>query len=383
MSYQPTTQWHFIHSPQSQLDENSFSEFRVGPSGQAGSSPEPHHYALPAPDGVGPAAVAQPSVHDQQFQLASPRAFATRETPLGLGSYESAGLSYYSRSPDDMLSSSASLDSPQGDASTDGPSPSPRVLPMLPPKLESEAGPSTLLDTVPDAQSTGSATTTTRRKKSTRRKKPFIELAPGQPLTSQGSARERVFLACSPWYVSTLEIFISGLLLFTKCCASRHRKARCNGAKPVCSSCQQRKNMGGECLYDPSPKRRGPDKIPGTRQRMVKNVGDPAVGDLPPARRSRKKVDGDRVTTAPHCSSPETSDRNITPIDTHMSDRVPTSAPSVDEIAASSKEASRQSSLNYRVTSRQHGSTALDRRVIPVSFSHNSPIRSVDMSYLR
>ena len=211
-SYQPTTQWQFIHPPQSELDANPFSGFRVGPSSQAGSSSEPHHYALPAPDGVGPAAVAQ---HDQRFQLPSPRAFATRETPLRLGSYESAGSSsyesagpsYYSRSPDDMLSSSASLDSPQGDASTDGPSPSPRILPMLPPKLESEAGPSTLLDTVPDAQSTGSTTTATRRKKPAGRKKPFIELAPGQPLTSQGSARERVFLACIPWYVSILEIF--------------------------------------------------------------------------------------------------------------------------------------------------------------------------------
>ena len=60
---------------------------------------------------------------------------------------------------------------------------------MLPPKLESEAGPSTIFDTVPDAQSTGSNTTATQRKRPARRDKPFIEHGPDQPPTFQMSAR--------------------------------------------------------------------------------------------------------------------------------------------------------------------------------------------------
>ncbi|KAK2459632.1 hypothetical protein APHAL10511_008277 [Amanita phalloides] len=79
-----------------------------------------------------------------------------------------------------------------------------------------------------------------------RRPKPRIELAPGQPPTTQGKARSRVYVAC------------------LQC---RMRKIRCDGAKPVCHNCNRRANS--ECEYDSLPKRRGPDRIPGVRQRIV------------------------------------------------------------------------------------------------------------------
>lgn len=53
---------------------------------------------------------------------------------------------------------------------------------------------------------------------------------------------------------------------------SRTRKIRCDGAKPICHNCSRRLATGTDdlspCTYDTTPKRRGPDKIPGSRQRL-------------------------------------------------------------------------------------------------------------------
>ncbi|KAG7088294.1 hypothetical protein E1B28_012305 [Marasmius oreades] len=85
------------------------------------------------------------------------------------------------------------------------------------------------------------------------RQKPKIELAPDQPTTTQGKQRKRVYVACA------------------QC---RARKIRCDGAKPVCHNCHQRANGNGECNYDSVPRRRGPDKTPGARQRMARDSRD-------------------------------------------------------------------------------------------------------------
>lgn len=53
---------------------------------------------------------------------------------------------------------------------------------------------------------------------------------------------------------------------------SRTRKIRCDGAKPVCLHCSRRAATNPDdaspCSYDAAPKRRGPDKNPGSRQRI-------------------------------------------------------------------------------------------------------------------
>lgn len=48
---------------------------------------------------------------------------------------------------------------------------------------------------------------------------------------------------------------------------SRSRKIRCDSTRPNCQNCIKR---GNECVYDKVPKRRGPDKRPGTRKRSCK-----------------------------------------------------------------------------------------------------------------
>jgi Fungal Zn(2)-Cys(6) binuclear cluster domain len=71
--------------------------------------------------------------------------------------------------------------------------------------------------------------------------------------------------------------------------SSRNRKIRCDGAQPVCHSCGLR--QGEECIYDPAPKRRGPDKTPGARQRIAQYRKGLMEGDYvqaPPGRRRRR-----------------------------------------------------------------------------------------------
>ncbi|KAI0822887.1 hypothetical protein BC628DRAFT_1326032 [Trametes gibbosa] len=77
-------------------------------------------------------------------------------------------------------------------------------------------------------------------------KKPRVQLAPDQPLTTHGKPRERVYVACS------------------QC---RSRKVRCDGGKPGCFNCSRRADVFTDpCLYDSAPRRRGKDRTPGSRK---------------------------------------------------------------------------------------------------------------------
>ncbi|KAJ7095744.1 hypothetical protein B0H15DRAFT_774458 [Mycena belliarum] len=106
----------------------------------------------------------------------------------------------------------------------------------------------TSLDLSPDSEAWSP---TAARPRKTRREKPRIQLAPDQPPTTQGKPRARVYVAC------------------IQC---RTRKIRCDGAKPICHNCNKRSSGGSECNYDPLPKRRGPDKTPGARQRAARKM---------------------------------------------------------------------------------------------------------------
>ncbi|KAG9101620.1 hypothetical protein FS749_005158 [Ceratobasidium sp. UAMH 11750] len=86
---------------------------------------------------------------------------------------------------------------------------------------------------------------------------------PAAPLVASGTAKEkeggttrsRVYIAC------------------TLC---RQRKIKCGGEQPTCRNCSR---ADFECRYDAEPKRRGPDKKPGTRVRTRK---DSTGAVLPP-----------------------------------------------------------------------------------------------------
>jgi hypothetical protein len=70
---------------------------------------------------------------------------------------------------------------------------------------------------------------------------------------------------------------------------SRTRKIRCDGAKPVCHNCGRRSTDNMECSYDAAPKRRGPDKTPGARQRMARDLRNEISNSAGPSRRRRKR----------------------------------------------------------------------------------------------
>ncbi|KAJ3992978.1 hypothetical protein F5050DRAFT_1578550 [Lentinula boryana] len=83
------------------------------------------------------------------------------------------------------------------------------------------------------------------------------------------------------------------------CRQCRSRKIRCDSARPVCTNCHRRKNI---CEYDAAPKRRGPDKHPGTRRRSCKKR--PADGSTPPPAK-RKKAESEAHISV-NQSSPST-----------------------------------------------------------------------------
>ncbi|KAI5835187.1 hypothetical protein K523DRAFT_292090 [Schizophyllum commune Tattone D] len=92
-----------------------------------------------------------------------------------------------------------------------------------------------------DGESTDEASPAHKR---ARREKGTLPLDVNQPLTTRGKPRARVYVAC------------------LQC---RNRKIRCDGARPACHNCTVKGNP--ECNYDALPRRRGPDKVPGARQR--------------------------------------------------------------------------------------------------------------------
>ncbi|KAI1791304.1 hypothetical protein LXA43DRAFT_945720 [Ganoderma leucocontextum] len=147
--------------------------------------------------------------------------------------------------------STSSWDTPEPSDSPPGPEP---------------AGPSRSSSASPVRTSTGA-----RRK----RVRPTIHLAPGQPPTSRGNPRIRVWVACR------------------QC---RARKIRCDGAKPICCNCQKRSLEAERCSYDSGTNRRGREKG-STRLRPARGAAkqktskpiagrqaQDCIGPLPPAR---------------------------------------------------------------------------------------------------
>jgi hypothetical protein len=142
----------------------------------------------------------------------------------------------------------------------------------------------------------------TSKPKKTRREKPKIALAADQPPTTQGKPRARVYVACIQWSVFLISsIRCSMCLPAISLLFSRTRKIRCDGAKPVCHNCGRRASGSGECVYDPIPKRRGPDKTPGARQRMAR-----ADGEASTRRRRRRDTSATDITSVSASSSGST-----------------------------------------------------------------------------
>lgn len=81
---------------------------------------------------------------------------------------------------------------------------------------------------------------------------------------------------------------ISLLSCLTVTFYSRARKIRCDSTRPGCDNCARRSS---QCEYDAVPKRRGPDKRPGTRRRSCKKR--PVDGEESPGIRKRRRTETD------------------------------------------------------------------------------------------
>ncbi|KAI0283220.1 hypothetical protein BC826DRAFT_920716 [Russula brevipes] len=77
----------------------------------------------------------------------------------------------------------------------------------------------------------------------------------------------------------------SGVIACRQC---RSRKIRCDSTRPNCQNCIKR---GNECVYDKVPKRRGPDKRPGTRKRSCKKRQSDGSDPQPKKKRRADPVD--------------------------------------------------------------------------------------------
>lgn len=118
-----------------------------------------------------------------------------------------------------------------------------------------------------------------------------------------------VVIACRLWCVPFICLLFSLNLLSIKLTStgtsftlyvlfSRARKIRCDSTRPECNNCLRRNN---ECEYDAMPKRRGPDKRPGTRQRRCKKrVPDDLHSPNPKRRRTTTESLIDAPESQPH-----------------------------------------------------------------------------------
>ncbi|KAI0319632.1 hypothetical protein OF83DRAFT_1054671 [Amylostereum chailletii] len=202
-------------------------------------------------------------------------------------------------------------------------------------------------DRYPDPPAAQDASTSTlvdrSRPARSRRDKPRIALAPDQPPTTQGKQRTRVFVAC------------------VQC---RGRKIRCDGAKPACYTCTQR--LGGEpCSYDPTPKRRGPDRVQGARTRTARQKG-PDGEPTKPARRRRRVTTETATSTSQLDSEPlrqSGSDSSLSP--EALSPITPTS--SQDPFACLSRPVPLRLDLGIILPVEQPGSHL---RFPPTSYDH-------------
>jgi hypothetical protein len=115
----------------------------------------------------------------------------------------------------------------------------------------------------------------------------------GMPMDANNrlsSTSERVDCSSSP-QASPREQRKETSVVVIACRQCRGRKIRCDSTRPICNNCVRRSN---ECEYDAVPKRRGPDKRPGTRQRSCKKR--PSDGSAPPPPSKRKRTISDSQT---------------------------------------------------------------------------------------
>lgn len=99
---------------------------------------------------------------------------------------------------------------------------------------------------------------------------PPLSIPGERPSSSDGKGgAKRIVMACHAWSVnSPLSLWCLIINNVYTLIHSRNRKIRCDAARPACANCVRRRE---DCQYDAKPRRRGPDKVPGSRMRSCKS----------------------------------------------------------------------------------------------------------------
>jgi hypothetical protein len=130
---------------------------------------------------------------------------------------------------------------------------------------------------------------------------------------------------------------------------SRARKIRCDSTRPTCHNCTRRSS---NCEYDAAPKRRGPDKRPGTRTRTCKKK--PSEDGQPPPNKRKRLEEPTQMASKPitqpkiETATPLLIHPNVSsPLSLHSHSPVVTSSPSLSLYPAPLQ----QTSPAYQTTS--------------------------------
>jgi hypothetical protein len=78
---------------------------------------------------------------------------------------------------------------------------------------------------------------------------------------------------------------------------SRLRKVRCDSVRPMCKNCTRRADP---CEYDIVPKRRGPDRRPGSRHRLYRKKPEDVTPPKPLGKSTKKTTIGQHELQGPH-----------------------------------------------------------------------------------
>ncbi|KAJ6607183.1 hypothetical protein B0H10DRAFT_1956531 [Mycena sp. CBHHK59/15] len=117
-------------------------------------------------------------------------------------------------------------------------------------------------------------------------------------------------IACRQWCV--VSSFLLPMLTYPFHEHSRSRKIRCDSTRPHCSNCSRRADS---CVYDPAPRRRGPDKRPGTRQRRCKTRPDEETGEESASAKKKPRLEPASASSQISLPSPVPMPSPETPVD--------------------------------------------------------------------
>ncbi|KAI6033231.1 hypothetical protein F5J12DRAFT_799618 [Pisolithus orientalis] len=220
------------------------------------SVPQPSHHVYDDQLDIHPATQPhQPSPYSQDYPIAprnhlgldiSPHSYHGTRLPLSSALGGGPGLSYHLPAPHRRYSDDVSRDNSY-----------PTCAPASPPIVPESDQRTIIPKREPEPQ-------------------PLLQPAPAPP-PQQPPQQQQSGAQSNPRRES------SNLVIACRQC--RARKIRCDSTRPICHNCVRRSN---ECQYDAVPKRRGPDKRPGTRQRSCKKR--PADGSTPVPPSKRKKA---------------------------------------------------------------------------------------------